>query len=302
MLKAESLFYLVQIAHYKSMNIAAEMLQVSQPTLSIAVKKLEQELGVSLLRRSHRGVALTDEGKYVVDEAKQMLEHMNNIQNHCQKILQKPDEISLENISIHVNQGMSFSRGQALLNRLAQKTRLDSLRMEEADNDLIVSKLNTDPAAYGILICKENTGLPDHLTCRTISKSKSYLQVNSNTALVAPFLQEIALKDILKIPLVAPQKGYTFFNTLMADLRRFGQPRIVFAAPNYNIMQQLVEDDLAACFYINLFPNQTGGQNSRFIAIKQAPNFVLNLVHHKNSDPLQSSIIYGIVHSVFNGV
>jgi DNA-binding transcriptional LysR family regulator len=283
------------------MNIAAEMLHVTQPTLSVAIKKLEQELGVSLLKRSHRGVTLTEEGKFVVAEAKQLLEHMNKICRQYQTARQKPGNISMENITIYMNHGISYAVGRTLLNRLTQKTRFDALRMEEADNKTIISRLLTDHAAYGILICEENAGLADHLICHTISKSKSYLYVNSNTSLVAPFVQEISLKDVLKIPLVAPQNSYTFFSTMMADLCRIGQPRIAFTAPNYSIMQQFVEDDLAALFYLNLFA-RVEEKYSRFIAIKQTPNFILALVCHKNADPLQTSVIHGIVHSVYNGI
>ena len=51
--------YMITIAETKSLNKAAERLYISQPSLTNAVKELENELGVTLLNRSGRGVTLT---------------------------------------------------------------------------------------------------------------------------------------------------------------------------------------------------------------------------------------------------
>ena len=48
--------YLVEISKVRSFRLAAENLLVTQPAISEAVKKLEQELGVILLERSQSGV------------------------------------------------------------------------------------------------------------------------------------------------------------------------------------------------------------------------------------------------------
>ena len=56
------LSYIITIAETGSMNRAAEMLLVSQPSLTNAVKELEKELGITLLYRSGRGVVLTNDG------------------------------------------------------------------------------------------------------------------------------------------------------------------------------------------------------------------------------------------------
>ena len=56
------LHYIITIAETKSLNKAAELLYVSQPSLTNAVKELEKELGVVLFYRGGRGVALTSDG------------------------------------------------------------------------------------------------------------------------------------------------------------------------------------------------------------------------------------------------
>ena len=64
---------LVSIARFRSFARAAEHMSRTQPALSIAIKKLEDEMGVPLLERFRRDVRLTDAGKILVDHAQEML-------------------------------------------------------------------------------------------------------------------------------------------------------------------------------------------------------------------------------------
>ena len=57
--------YVITIAETKSMNKAAELLYVAQPSLTNAIKELEKELGITLFFRSGKGVTLTNDGAYV---------------------------------------------------------------------------------------------------------------------------------------------------------------------------------------------------------------------------------------------
>jgi len=65
--------YLVAVDEERHFNRAAERCFVSQPTLSGQLKKLEERLGVQLIERSTRQVVMTDVGKAVVMQARQVL-------------------------------------------------------------------------------------------------------------------------------------------------------------------------------------------------------------------------------------
>ena len=64
--------YLITIAETKSYNKAAELLYVSQPSLTSAIKELEKELGITLFYRSGRGATLTNDGAEFLLYAKQI--------------------------------------------------------------------------------------------------------------------------------------------------------------------------------------------------------------------------------------
>ncbi len=82
--------YLVSLADYGHFGKAAEMCFVSQPTLSMQIKKIEQELGVPLLERSHKSVLLTEVGKKVVAHAREILQHAGQIREIA-KLAQDPE-------------------------------------------------------------------------------------------------------------------------------------------------------------------------------------------------------------------
>jgi LysR family hydrogen peroxide-inducible transcriptional activator len=71
--------YLVALADTRHFGRAAERCHVSQPTLSAQVRKLERFLGVPLLERRPRRLALTEAGEAVVDRARRMLQDADDI-------------------------------------------------------------------------------------------------------------------------------------------------------------------------------------------------------------------------------
>ena len=61
--------YALTVARYKNFSKAAESLFLSQPALSLQIKKLEQELGFSLFSRKAQGVTITPEGEKFFQDA-----------------------------------------------------------------------------------------------------------------------------------------------------------------------------------------------------------------------------------------
>ena len=71
--------YIVTLAQERHFGRAAERCFVSQPTLSVAVKKLEEELGVALFERSKSTVQVTPLGEKIVEQAQRVLEQTSVI-------------------------------------------------------------------------------------------------------------------------------------------------------------------------------------------------------------------------------
>jgi LysR family transcriptional regulator, hydrogen peroxide-inducible genes activator len=71
--------YLVAVAEHRHFGHAAQACFVSQPTLSTQLKKLEEELGVTLIERTNRQVMLTPVGEEVVARAQQVLRDLDEL-------------------------------------------------------------------------------------------------------------------------------------------------------------------------------------------------------------------------------
>ena len=79
--------YIVAVARERHFGRAAEACFVSQPTLSMGVKRLEEELGVMLFERSKTEISLTPSGERIVTQAQQVLEeaeHIRELAHHAQ--------------------------------------------------------------------------------------------------------------------------------------------------------------------------------------------------------------------------
>ena len=72
--------YAVAVAENRHFGKAAEHCFVSQPTLSGQIKKLEEELGITLFERTKRSVEVTPLGEAIIEQAKRVLEQAEGIQ------------------------------------------------------------------------------------------------------------------------------------------------------------------------------------------------------------------------------
>lgn len=76
----QQLRYLIAIAEYGSINAAAQNLYVSQSSVSLAIKELEQKLGISIFTRSNRGVTLTNDGTELLGYARLVIEQADMLE------------------------------------------------------------------------------------------------------------------------------------------------------------------------------------------------------------------------------
>lgn len=74
-----ALAYFVHVAQLKSFSRAASQLRIAQPAISRQIRKLEDELGVTLFVRSPSGAELTQAGAQMLDRAEVLLRHAEQL-------------------------------------------------------------------------------------------------------------------------------------------------------------------------------------------------------------------------------
>ncbi|GAE09747.1 methionine biosynthesis and transport regulator MtaR, LysR family [Paenibacillus sp. JCM 10914] len=70
----QQLKYAIEVANRGSMNEAAKRLFISQPSLSNAMKDLEEELRITIFERTNKGISLSKEGAEFLAYARQVVE------------------------------------------------------------------------------------------------------------------------------------------------------------------------------------------------------------------------------------
>ena len=76
-MRIQQLQYIIKIVETGSMNEAAKQLFITQPSLSNAVKDLENEMGIEIFIRNPKGITLTRDGMEFLSYARQVVEQID---------------------------------------------------------------------------------------------------------------------------------------------------------------------------------------------------------------------------------
>lgn len=97
--------YAICVARSNSMNEAARELFISQPSLSNAIRELEEETGITIFRRNNRGIVLTPEGQEFIGYARQVTEQYELIENKYieKKNTKKKFSVSMQHYTFAVS-------------------------------------------------------------------------------------------------------------------------------------------------------------------------------------------------------
>ena len=82
----KQLSYFVNVVDQMSFSKAAQKLHISQPSLSNAIKSLENELGFKLLERTTRNIRLTDAGNVLYNRALNHLWEMDSVEKEKKEV------------------------------------------------------------------------------------------------------------------------------------------------------------------------------------------------------------------------
>ena len=126
--------YIVAVARLRHFGKAAEACFVSQPTLSVAVRKLEEDLGVRLFERSHTDVLVTDIGATIVAQAEVVLNAADAVREIA--------AASRDPLGRQLTLGVIYTVGPYLVPRLISGLKLHAPKMS-----LVVKENFTDALA-----------------------------------------------------------------------------------------------------------------------------------------------------------
>lgn len=139
--------YLIALDEHRNFIKAAEASFVTQPTLSMQIKKLEEELGVVLFDRSHQPIKPTAIGQKIIDQAKLIFKETAHIENILKDFT---GDIS-GTLKIGVLPTISSSLIPRLISQIAKKYPDLKLQISEMLTSQITEELDANRLDVGIV-------------------------------------------------------------------------------------------------------------------------------------------------------
>lgn len=153
-MRIEQLEYLLKISQMNTMTHAANALHISQPSLSESMKRLEEELNVTLLERHHQGVALTEAGECVVHTAERIFEELGNMQRQLDAIRAHTPQ-SLKTITLDVTPFLGNTYLFQFWRHCQERLHWD-IKIELYDAKKILNRIISGVSSVGIILIEEH--------------------------------------------------------------------------------------------------------------------------------------------------
>lgn len=291
MLKSEPLYYLVELSRCRSFRIASENLHITQPALSIAIKKLEAELGVTLLERTTKSVRLTEVGERVVSLSKKAIEQMEAIEQtaRAQRLERLPaEQPCYDHMQFYTFPAISQGLLYKVLDTLCPGAPLSKLLIRDVHFSEMMALIAADDHAFALAwqLRPSQEQLPEGIGFQRLYSAKAQLMLAKDSPLVTPEITAIALKEVLTLPLVSYEGGYGI-NDLMFKLlkERWGTPENIIEVPNMTLFEQIILSGNAVAFGTDLtgwrcLDKTNSHMKNRFIPIKD--NILFDFVLYFN--------------------
>ena len=197
----QNLKYMLEISNSHSFSKAAKNLFVSQSTLSAAVKELEADLGITIFKRTNRGVTLTYDGEDFIKYAREIVEQSQYLEQryHSRKSLPMRFSVSCQHLPSAVRAFTAF------LGEIKSSTY--DIAIRECDTNSVIHDVAGRKSELGIVAIQE----PHMRSMQTLFSSydiefhliktvNNYVFLRSGHPLAS--LPVLTLKDLEKYPFV----------------------------------------------------------------------------------------------------
>lgn len=224
--------YFVTVADLGSVARAAERLNVSQPSVSAALAKLEDQLGVQLLVRHHaQGVSLTPAGRRQLAAARNLLSHGEELQRQAEA--EGGAIAGTLHIGAFVTLAAAFMPG--IIAGFRATYPAVTLGLAEGTQDDLVRGLRQGDLDLALIYSVE---VPDDLELTPLAAFAPYVLLPAKHPLARS--KSVALADLAGEPLilldVPPSRTY-----FLGLLRTAGiEPEIAFSSPSLELVRGLV--------------------------------------------------------------
>ncbi len=229
-MEKQQLRYFVEVARLEHITKAAEKLHISQPSVSLAIRRLEEEVGVPLFNREGRNIKLNNYGKLFLETATKVL----NIIDEGQHKLDTLKFSENNHISISAPPWYIFP---SLLEMIMQRFPGVTIGSVDYNHSDVIELFNRHVLDFCISTQKLES---DSLNCICLRKEEMVLAVSINNPLAAR--DTIALAECSKLPFATSFKGVRQQELLVELCQKKGfTPNILLEVHNVRDSISMIE-------------------------------------------------------------
>lgn len=231
-----------QLACYeRNISRAAERLHVSQSSVSVAIKKLEQEFGVPLIKRQRVGFVLTAEGQEVLPLIEGLLDHADRTEQFLadQNRKYKPLRLGIPPMLCTL-----FS--PALFAEMEKTEPKGTLVLEEAGGHELLQKLQEKTIDMALLPMDESV-MPEGMEGIRIARLEDVCCVSKHSLLLQK--SSVSVKELSAYPLVFFSDSFYHYNRMTRLFEEAEVPaNILCRTSQLSTMEQLIAKGIALGF------------------------------------------------------
>ena len=301
-MRIEQLEYFVETSRATSLSKAGERLHITQQSLNAALKKLEEELGVTLLNRDFSGIQLTEQGRIALQYTEKILEQVENMKEALAISMQRTvaEPVLTGSLMIYstaaANHALIPEAIQQIMNGqeqvsfvLLEKNKTEILQ-EIKDKQPCLGIVSHIPEIENTLELLQGYGA----VYQKIADAKIYAVV----AHTHPLAQQksVTIKTLLKYPIGFFQPDYRPF-ALQKVLESKGKPRVQLITSNTQTYQRTVDSGQIVGFNVRMnFRNSLGmRQGNSYLPIRDFPNVELYWAANEEYYQAQKLLIEALV-------
>lgn len=241
-MRLEQLMYLVAVNESKSISLAAERSHISQPALSSAISKLEDELGVVLLKRTNSGAYLTDVGELIIVKAKEVLSGIDDI-----KAIAHGNSLVLNgNISIAADPGVNITIMPDILTTFKYNHPKVNVLLKVGESNNILQDIEKGKADFGIILSTDAFRKSKDMQSIELFADKFVVITGSNRKLASE--STITLKRALSLPILLYNTEYITECGVSSLLQKHGSFNVSYRVDNLEMMEKILTQGDAIAF------------------------------------------------------
>ncbi len=301
-MRIEQLEYFVETSRATSLSKAGERLHITQQSLNATLKKLEEELGATLLNRDFTGIQLTEQGKIALQYTEKILEQVENMKEALAISMQQTvaEPVLTGSLMIYSTSAANHALIPQAIQQIMNKQEQVSFVLLEKNKMEILQEIENKTPCLGIV--SHISGFED--TLELLQKYGAVYQKIADAKIYAvvahthPLAQQksVTIRTLLRYPIVFFQPDNHPF-ALQRVLESKGKPHIQLITSSTQTYRHAVDSGQIVGFNarMNFRNSLVMRKGDSYLPVRDFPNIELYWAANEEYYQAQKLLIEALV-------